>query len=122
MFMPRPRRQPYALYGVAMLAVIGLLAGICIAEFNQVWKTTVPVTLQVQRAGLQLLKGSDVKLRGVVVGDVESINSNGDGAIVKLRLDPRRVKKIPENVSARLIPKTVFGEKYVDLVMPSNPS
>ncbi len=122
MFMPRPRRQPYVLYGVAMLATIAVLAGISIATFKQVWKDTTPVTMRISRAGLQLLKGSDVKLRGIIVGDVESISSNGDGATIKLRLKPSMTKDIPENVRARMIPKTIFGEKYVDLVIPPNPS
>lgn len=122
MFMPRPRRQPYVLYGVAMLATVALLSTLSIMAFNQVWKHTTPVTMNISRAGLQLLKGSDVKLRGVLVGDVDAITSDGHGAVIKLRLNPTMIRDIPENVSARLIPKTVFGEKYVDLVMPANPS
>jgi phospholipid/cholesterol/gamma-HCH transport system substrate-binding protein len=122
MFMPRPRRQPYALYGVAMLTVVGLLATTCILVFKQVFTSYAPVTLHISRAGLQLLKGSDVKMRGLIVGDVQSIDSTGNGATIKLRLKPSLIKQIPENVRARLIPKTVFGEKYVDLVPPSNPS
>lgn len=122
MFMPRPRRQPYVLYGVAMLGVIVLLATICIMAFKQVFTTTVPVSMRIQRAGLQLLKGSDVKMRGLIVGDVKSISSNGNGAVLQLQLNPKYVKDIPQNVHAELIPKTVFGEKYVNLVTPPDPS
>ncbi len=122
MFMPRPKRQPYVLYGVAMLGVIVLLATICIMAFKQVFTTTVPVSMHIQRAGLQLLKGSDVKMRGLIVGDVKSINSNGDGAVIQLSLNPKYIKDIPQNVHAELIPKTVFGEKYINLVTPANAS
>src|SRR5487761_2800807 len=115
MFMPRPRRQPYVLYGVAMLGVITLLATICIMAFKQDFTTTVPVSMHIQRAGLQLLKGSDVKMRGLIVGDVKSIDSNGDGAVIQLQLNPKYIKDIPQNVHAELIPKTVFGEKYINL-------
>ncbi|MFD0856913.1 MCE family protein, partial [Actinomadura adrarensis] len=34
-------------------------------------------------------------------------------------LDPDRAKLIPNNVQARLLPKTLFGEKYVDLQIPA---
>ncbi len=122
MFMPRPKRQPYVLYGVAMLSVVTLLATFCIMVFNQAFTTSVPVTMEIQRAGLQLLNGSDVKVRGLIVGSVKSINSTGDGATIKLNLNPKYVKEIPSNVSAELIPKTVFGEKYINLIIPSNPS
>src|ERR1700753_738652 len=119
MFMPRPKRQPYVLYGVAMIAVTTLLATFCILQFNQAFTTTVPVSMHIQRAGLQLLNGSDVKMRGLIVGSVKSINSNGDGAVIELALNPKYVKDIPQNVQADLIPKTVFGEKYVNLVTPA---
>jgi phospholipid/cholesterol/gamma-HCH transport system substrate-binding protein len=41
---------------------------------------------------------------------------------VKLALAPDQVGAIPANVSARLLPKTLFGERYVDLVPPDDPS
>jgi phospholipid/cholesterol/gamma-HCH transport system substrate-binding protein len=122
MFMPRPRRHPYALYGVAMLTVVTLLATFCILVFQQTFKSFTPVTMHISRAGLQLLKGSDVKMRGVIVGDVDSITSNGNGATIKLRITPKYASDIPQNVGAQLIPKTIFGEKYVDLIPPANPS
>lgn len=120
--MRRPKREPYVLYGVAMIAVVSLLATLCILIFNQAFTTTVPVSMRIQRAGLQLLKGSDVKMRGLIVGSVKSIDSNGDGAVIELALDPKYVKDIPQNIQADLIPKTVFGEKYVNLVTPEQPS
>jgi phospholipid/cholesterol/gamma-HCH transport system substrate-binding protein len=121
-FFPRPKRQPYALYGVAMLTVIGLLATLSIMAFKQEFTSTTPVSMKIQRAGLQLLKGSDVKMRGLIVGDVKSIDSTGDGATISLDLKPSMIKNIPSNVDAQLIPKTVFGEKYINLVVPTNPS
>jgi phospholipid/cholesterol/gamma-HCH transport system substrate-binding protein len=78
--------------------------------------------MHIQRAGLQLLNGSDVKMRGLIVGSVKSISSNGNGAVIELALNPKYVKDIPKNVQADLIPKTVFGEKYVNLVTPAEPS
>src|SRR5206468_1745914 len=39
-----------------------------------------------------------------------------------MRLDPKRARRLPDNVSARLLPKTIFGEKYVDLILPASPS
>jgi phospholipid/cholesterol/gamma-HCH transport system substrate-binding protein len=120
--MPRPKRQPYALYGVAMLTVIGLLTTLSIMAFKQEFTTSTPVTMRINRAGLQLLKGSDVKMRGLIVGDVKSIDSTGNGATIQLQLNPKMIKDIPENVQAQLIPKTVFGEKYINLVTPADPS
>ncbi len=115
-------RHPYKLYGAAMIAAVVGLTALSIAIFQQKFTSFVPVTLQIQRAGLQLLPGSDVKMRGLFVGSVDSITSDGNGATIKLRITPSKAKLIPDNVDARLLPKTIFGEKYVDLVVPSQPS
>lgn len=73
---------------------------------------------QNQNAGHQLSVLADVKLRGIIVGSVSGISSEGDGAVIRLALDPSKVKDIPRDVSAEIIPKTLFGEKYVNLVIP----
>src|SRR3954466_11297549 len=111
-------RHRYELLGLALLLVMAMLAWLSIAMFSQKFTATTPVSLHISRAGLQLLPGSDVKMRGIIVGSVDQITSNGNGAEIKLRLQPKWAKRIPANVSARLVPKTIFGEKYVDLVPP----
>ena len=54
--------------------------------FNQDFTPSDYVTVHIARAGLQLLPGSDVKERGLIVGSVQSISSTGDGADLRLRL------------------------------------
>ena len=62
---------------------------------------------------------ADVKLRGLIVGEVRSVSSDGATAHRRPGAAPRaRSAQIPRNVSARLLPKTLFGEKFVDLVHP----
>ena len=116
------RHHPYKLYGVVLLAVVIGLVALTILQFNQTFSTFANVKVHLDRAGLQLLPGSDVKLRGIIVGSVHDITSNGDGAELDLRLDPAKANEIPQNVTVRLLPKTLFGEKYVDLVPPPHPS
>ena len=114
-------RHRYEALGLLLLMVVATLVWLSIAMFRQQFRTTTPVTMHISHAGLQLLPGSDVKLRGIIVGSVAQITSNGDGADIKMRLTPKWAKRIPANVSARLVPKTIFGEKYVDLVPPTRP-
>jgi phospholipid/cholesterol/gamma-HCH transport system substrate-binding protein len=115
-------RHPFRLYGVLALVVIAGLIALCLAAFAQLFTPSADVTVHVERAGQQLLPGSDVKLRGIDVGTVSSITSNGNGAYIHLHLEPSMLKEIPTNVTARFVPKTLFGEKYVDLVLPANPA
>jgi len=41
---------------------------------------------------------------------------------MELGIKPDKIKAIPANVSAAILPKTLFGEKYVDLDLPTAPS
>ncbi len=104
--------------GLAFVTVIVSLLSLSVATYAGVFERGVPVTLQVERAGSQLNTGGDVKVRGLIVGTIEQISSDGDGATVELSLEPELAGTIPAGVSARLLPKTLFGEKFVSLVPP----
>ena len=110
------------LSGVLFLAVIAGLVALTVALYQKVFTPVVEVTLQASTAGNQLSAPADVKLRGLIVGEVREITSTGRGAELELALDPDQVDLIPSNVEARLLPKTLFGEKYVDLVVPEQAS
>lgn len=114
-------RHPYRLYGVIFIAVVAAFVTVCFLALAQVFQPAAYVTLRIPQAGQQLLPGSDVKVRGIVVGSVDSITSNGHGATIRLRMNPSELSGLPENVTARMVPKTLFGEKYVDLLLPAHP-
>jgi phospholipid/cholesterol/gamma-HCH transport system substrate-binding protein len=80
------------------------------------------VRLTTSHVGLQLPALADVKIRGLLVGEVRRIESDGEGATLTLAIDPAQAHLIPSNVSARIVPKTLFGEKYVALQVPARPS
>lgn len=107
------------LTGVVFLAVLAGLLTLSIAFYNKAFTKTVQVTLRTDSTGNQLRKASDVKERGIIVGSVKKVASEGDGAIVTLALQPSRVDLIPSNVSAQVLPKTLFGEQYVALQIPA---
>lgn len=108
------------LLGVLFIVVVGSLIALSIAIYNKAFTDTVDVTLRADHTGNQLIIDSDVKERGIIVGSVKKVNSKGSGAIVTLALDPSRVKDIPSNVRAQILPKTLFGEQYVALVTPQD--
>ena len=64
-------------------------------------------------AGQGLLPGADVKVRGVNVGEVESVKLEDLKARVTLAIDTGQM--IPKDAKATIRPKTLFGEKFVDL-------
>ncbi|MBK5307140.1 MAG: MCE family protein [Frankiaceae bacterium] len=102
--------------GLAFLVVIALLVGLSIALYTKAFTPVVMVTLESNSVGNQLSTHADVKLRGLLVGEVRRIESSGEGATIHLALDKDLVHLIPSDVAAQLLPKTLFGEKEVDLV------
>lgn len=67
-------------------------------------------------AGQGLLPGSDVKIRGVNIGEVSGIELDGGRARIALSID--RGERIPEGSTATIRAKTLFGEKFVDIEAP----
>ncbi len=104
--------------GVLLLAIIATFGGITYAFFAKTFVDSVPVTVNASRVGLQLPSAADVKIRGLIVGEVSSVSADGDGAKVRLALDPDLVGGIPADVTATIVPKTLFGEKYISLEVP----
>jgi phospholipid/cholesterol/gamma-HCH transport system substrate-binding protein len=111
------------LTGLATIVVIaGVVAG-AIALFRGDLTPTVPVTLLSPRAGLVMNPDAKVKMRGVQVGKVASIEERPDGqAAIQLAMDPSQLHLIPANVLVDIASTTVFGSKFVQLVPPADPS
>src|SRR4051794_15054440 len=106
------------LAGVVYLVVAALLIGLSIAIYQKVFTPVTMVTVKADRAGLQLAKFGDVRLHGVLVGQVRGISQDGEEASIRIGLDPHQAARIPDNVSVEIRPTTLFGQKYVELVDP----
>jgi phospholipid/cholesterol/gamma-HCH transport system substrate-binding protein len=104
------------LLGLAFVALLVGLLTLSVLAYRKAFTPVDWVTLRADHTGLQLSDGAEVKLRGVIVGEVREITADGAGATLRLALDPALTPHIPADVSARLLPKTLFGEKYVELV------
>lgn len=100
-------------YGVLVLA---LAAGTWLT-YNQVFADRSDIKLSTRTVGSALQKGSDVKLNGVPVGKVTAIEPRDGGATLTLALEPEVLDELPKDTTARLLPKTLFGERYVALVV-----
>lgn len=64
-------------------------------------------------AGQGLLPGSDVKVNGVNIGQVRRIDLVDGKAKVTLMI--KDGEEVPQGASATIRPKTLFGEKFVDI-------
>lgn len=109
--------------GAATVLVIAGIVAVAAGMFSGSFTTTVPVTVVSRRAGLVMNPDAKVKMRGVQVGKVASIDRlpNGDAAI-HLAMDPKLLHLIPENVLVDIASSTVFGAKFVQLIPPDSPN
>src|SRR3954453_6038007 len=108
--------------GLLFVGLLVLSVWLVSAVFTQKFTSFDTVTLKTSTAGLNLPAKADVKVRGVIVGQVNKAESEGDQATLTLGIKPEMIKSIPKDVTAALVPKTLFGEKYVDLNIPKDPS
>jgi virulence factor Mce-like protein len=120
----RALRVKRRLQGVAFLAVVAALLGLTIAVYNKSlpWQSSAKVILNADRIGNQLVVPADVKLNGILVGRVSGVSVSGDHTRMTLQLDKSKLSEIPADVQARILPKTLFGEKFVELVRPAGTS
>ncbi len=110
------------LIGVAFLMVICLLVWLSIAVFQKKFTDVAMVTLRTSSVGNEMHPHADVKLRGSVVGEVRDISADGSGARLRLAIRPAMVRRLPANVTAQMLPTTLFGERYVALIPPPDPT
>jgi phospholipid/cholesterol/gamma-HCH transport system substrate-binding protein len=106
---------------ILVVVIVGVVV-LSAALFNRSFNSRVAVSLTSDRAGVMLEPGSKVKLRGVDVGEVASLEGGKKNVGVELELDPAQLKYIPANVEAEIKATTAFGNKFVDLIYPTDPS
>ncbi len=108
-------RQHKAL-GIVFLALVVLAGYLTYAVFAKKFSDYDEVTLKTSKIGLQLPMRADVKIRGVIVGEVLETRADADGAEVVLGLFQDHTDSVPADVTGSIVPKTLFGEKYVSLI------
>ncbi|MET8171405.1 MCE family protein [Streptomyces clavifer] len=110
------------LAGVAFVLVPALLVWVSVSVYEKDFSDDVTVTVRTGSVGNEMHDNADVKLRGVVIGQVRDIAADGEGARLTLAIQPDRLGRIPADVTAQMLPTTLFGERFVALVPPPVPS
>ncbi|GGC76837.1 MCE family protein [Hoyosella rhizosphaerae] len=117
-----PSKNRMRLIGLAFLVLIIVFVLFCTLTFTKAFKPVVRATVNVETLGNALAKEADVKISGVDVGEVRGTSLAPDGrGEIDIAIDRNKAHLVPENVTAQILPKTLFGERYVALVMPDNP-
>jgi phospholipid/cholesterol/gamma-HCH transport system substrate-binding protein len=120
------RIWPYKVAAVAFLLITALVLTVVYVQFRGGFTPKTPLTMVAARAGLVMDPGSPVTYNGVQIGRVASISEiehhGKPAAKFVLDVDLQFTKLIPANVAAAIVATTVFGNKYVALTAPKNPT
>jgi phospholipid/cholesterol/gamma-HCH transport system substrate-binding protein len=111
-------RQKGKILGVVFIALVLAALTLTWAQFTNKFGDFEEITLKADRVGLQLPDRADVKVRGLIVGEVLEMKPTDEGAELTLGLFPDEISKVHPDVTGAILPKTLFGQKYVSLVPP----
>ncbi|WEH36795.1 MCE family protein [Streptomyces sp. AM 4-1-1] len=120
--MTNARTVRRRLAGLCFLLVPVVLIGVSVSVYRKDFSDDAFVTVRTGTVGNEMHDNADVKLRGVVIGRVSDITADGEGARLTLAIDPGRLGDVPADVTAQMLPTTLFGERFVALVPPEAPS
>lgn len=120
------RRPPLKLAGLILLLILALVSTFVFLQFRGKLTPTTQLTLLSSRSGLVMDPNSKVTYNGVEIGRVKTISAQAEGgtelAKLLLEVNPRFIPLIPSNVEADIQATTIFGNKFVSLTSPANPS
>jgi len=84
--------------------------------------TQVVAIFSDEGVGQQLPEGGDVKTRGVLVGRIDTISLDDDGSVrIEMLLNEDGLD-LPATTGAQIGSKTLFGEKWVELIPEDEPT
>lgn len=110
---PREHRRLFVA-GLVFVGLLTALVALSIAIYDKTFTSKTTVTVMADRAGLQLGRFGDVRFHGALVGYVDSVTSDGQGAKIRIALKPEAARGIPSDVSAQILPTTLFGQSYIE--------
>ncbi|QKT08343.1 MCE family protein [Gordonia sp. X0973] len=102
---------PRHIVGIVLGTILALLTGTVLWWlFSGIGATTIDATF---KRSIGIYKGSDVRLLGVKVGQVERVTPQGDRVQVKMKV--RRGLKLPADVRAVQVAPSIVADRYVQL-------
>lgn len=114
------RKGPIRVLGVGMIVLLLFFVWLTYAFFNRSFESYEPISIKASNAGLSLPKNADVKIKGMIVGRVHDVEVKDHGVTIDAGIEPDDIDNIPADVTAQIVPKTLFGAKYIKLIPPDD--
>jgi phospholipid/cholesterol/gamma-HCH transport system substrate-binding protein len=114
-----PSRARLALRGLAAATVAVAVASVLVARASGHLERSADVFVGVPVSAGLITGGSPVRYHGVNVGRIADIESGTRTSRVRLAIEPDYLDVIPSSAVARIVPRTFFGDIYLQLVDPN---
>ena len=109
------RRTAFVLRG-AVAVLVAVVAGTAMVLRGTGQLHRDPEVLVAIPASAGLINGeAPVRYSGVNVGRISGIDSGTESSVVRLQIDAGSIDLIPAAVMARVVPRTFFGDIYIQL-------
>ncbi|GAB2673786.1 MCE family protein [Saccharopolyspora gloriosae] len=108
-------RTSLALRGIGGVVVVLGAAVFAVLGGGEAFESDPTVSAEVPAAAGPVRVNSAVRYRGVVVGELAEVDEGTAGSRLTLRMDRSTLDSIPAGVRLRILPKTLFGDQYVEL-------
>ncbi|OBG82765.1 hypothetical protein A5699_05370 [Mycobacterium sp. E802] len=113
-----PSRARLALRGLGAVGVALAVAAVLVARASGNLERSADVYVGVPVSAGLITGGSPVRYHGVNVGRIADIESGTHTSRVRLAIEPGSLGIIPSSAVARIVPRTFFGDIYLQLVDP----
>lgn len=103
--------------GLVVVAVGVVVAVLLTAYARGLFDSTFPLTIDAATVGDGLAPGSEVKYRGLTIGTVSGIETDGFGRQrIDLEMDPGQSSDLTDTMTVRFASSNIFGSTAVELV------
>lgn len=127
--MPSAKRVSWAQLKVGVMAIVAMvILGVLIFYLtgNKKFFTHPAILYTYMDDSAALAKGSPVRLNGLVIGNVRSVELSGSTkplriVRVEMEVDPERLKFIPVDSVAAISAENVLGTKFINIRMGRSP-
>jgi len=102
--------------GILGLGVAGALGLWLSMSYFGVWTSDAKVSVSVPEIGDSIGPGAKVRYHGIIVGRVLKLSQEGDEYLLKMVVNHEHARSIPSDATVRILPSTIFGAEYVELL------
>ncbi|MFD6896231.1 MCE family protein [Rhodococcus sp. NPDC060086] len=116
-----PSKGLLAVIGAVASVVLLVAGGLLVASGSGSLSRDPQVTATVPAEAGLIQGAAGVQYQGVHIGSVVGLDAGVTSSRLTMQLGKDKIAEIPASVMVRIVPRTLFGDVFIELVPPENP-